>query len=191
MQLKTRHGRRARIAPLSYPVLRLGNNILAIPGATILATTDPPLHHAVGRQRPERIAQSAPPLTNKTFIFWSPLLCHPNRETASAGSSRGPRTTGDLTPAQRALEQTMRDRQFGRIENLRVEVDSPFLVAPGLYRFSVSKPSVPAGEVWCHQPAITIRAPPKGCLSQAVDRQVQHLHCRFQRGSNLEQYVHK
>jgi hypothetical protein len=42
-------------------------------------------------------------------------------------SSRGPRTTGDLTPAQRALLQILRDYQFGRIENMRVQAGVPLL----------------------------------------------------------------
>jgi len=49
------------------------------------------------------------------------------QRTASAGSSRGPRTTENLTPAQRSLVQLMRDRQFGRIENLPVKSGQPVL----------------------------------------------------------------
>ena len=36
-------------------------------------------------------------------------------------------TTQDLTPAQRGLVQLMRQHQFGRIENLRVEAGQPIL----------------------------------------------------------------
>jgi hypothetical protein len=36
-------------------------------------------------------------------------------------------TTQDLTPAQRGLVQIMREHQFGRIENWRVEAGQPIL----------------------------------------------------------------
>jgi hypothetical protein len=42
-------------------------------------------------------------------------------------SHRTPRTTEHLTAAQRALVQVMRDWQFGRIENMRVEGGQPIL----------------------------------------------------------------
>ena len=44
-----------------------------------------------------------------------------------SGSSPGPRTTDDLTTAQRALLQILRDYQFGRIENMRVQAGQPLL----------------------------------------------------------------
>ena len=44
-----------------------------------------------------------------------------------SGSSRRPRTTEDLTPAQLALVQTLRDYQFGRIENMRIQAGQPLL----------------------------------------------------------------
>jgi hypothetical protein len=44
-----------------------------------------------------------------------------------SGSSRLPRTTADLTPAQGALLQILRDYQFGRIENMPVRAGQPLL----------------------------------------------------------------
>jgi len=50
-----------------------------------------------------------------------------DERTASLGSPRGPRTTEHLTSAQRALFRVMRDWQYGRIENMRVERGEPVL----------------------------------------------------------------
>ena len=38
-----------------------------------------------------------------------------------------PRTTRDLTAAERFLLQIMRENQFGRVENLRVQAGQPLL----------------------------------------------------------------
>jgi hypothetical protein len=52
----------------------------------------------------------------------------PSDEKATpSGSSPKPRTTKDLTTAQRALLQILRDYQFGRIENMRVQAGQPLL----------------------------------------------------------------
>ena len=50
-----------------------------------------------------------------------------DERTPLSGSSRGPRTTDHLTPAQRAVLQIMRDYQFGRLENMRIEAGQPLL----------------------------------------------------------------
>jgi hypothetical protein len=48
-----------------------------------------------------------------------------NMDSTIPSSYKRRRTTGELTDAQRWLLQTMREHQFGRIENLRVQGGQP------------------------------------------------------------------
>src|ERR1700730_7137688 len=48
-----------------------------------------------------------------------------NAPTHLSGTSRQPRTTRELTAAERWLVQIMSEYQFGRIEDLRIESSQP------------------------------------------------------------------